>query len=686
MKIKFTYLLLILLLIAAALIFFLIKQNSDKTIASIKSNLSLGAGKGSALNSIDEILEDIIKNVTIYQKIIVHHFHPQTLQFSKKNYDAVIDTIDFYTQFFLEKTLWAQGVWFQINPDLAERSNMFCSWYLWQDTQIVKQLNAPRELNPIEDPYYFLPIKEGKGVWSNVYIDPYIKQEMITYSAPIYSDSILLGVAGIDVTLEKLNNIIRKTTENFKLSYFFVIDNNFNIIAQSDKNADTAQIQETIQILKKSVPPSNLIRLNDCYYFELVEHGQTKLGVFSKISDHFNFIATIPYTIAYKEFYLLFYSLIFIFIFVLIAFFSAFYSRKKLSDNYKKLQEQSSILNGVIQSTNDLLYYKNSSFQFMGCNDAFLKFIKLNQNDILYKTAVEIHTAIKLTDFEKYEQSVVQENKTIEQEVSFLINDETQYYIFTFTPLKDTNQESIGVLVNGHNISHFKKAEQEILRAKQLSDESNMLKSQFLANVSHEIRTPMNAILNFSDFLLNEPLTEHQREYANAIYQSGENLLELINDLLDISKIEANRLTFESISFSMEKLIYDIIPLIRARAQEKHIDVILQMDDFKYYVIGDPTRLRQIFINLLSNAVKFTEKGQVLFSIKILCEHSDDYCIEIKVQDTGIGIPSDKLDVIFQPFLQVDGSMTRKYGGTGLGLAITKKLIEQMHGAISVKS
>ncbi len=229
---------------------------------------------------------------------------------------------------------------------------------------------------------------------------------------------------------------------------------------------------------------------------------------------------------------------------------------------------------------------------------------------------------------------------------------------------------------------------EELERANAEIKEHTKMKERFLANTSHEIRTPLNAIIGFTNLLLKEDLKQHQLDYLKNIKASSDNLLVVLNDILDISKIEAGKMTFESIPFLIFDLVEILIKTIEIKAQEKEHDLICEIDpQIPPVLIGDPTRLNQILINLLSNAIKFTPtKGRVSLKVKLKEKNTSQVVIEFEVSDTGIGIAPEKIPQIFNAFSQAETSTTRKFGGTGLGLSIVKNLVELQNGEIFVES
>ncbi|MBN1688025.1 MAG: response regulator [Candidatus Omnitrophica bacterium] len=220
--------------------------------------------------------------------------------------------------------------------------------------------------------------------------------------------------------------------------------------------------------------------------------------------------------------------------------------------------------------------------------------------------------------------------------------------------------------------------------------EASKAKSDFLATMSHEIRTPMNAIIGMGDLLADTPLSDEQREFVNTLRRNGEGLLSLINDILDLSKVEAGRLELEAINFSVIELVESVTEMMAVKAHEKHLELIHWIDpNVPSIVGGDQNRLRQILINLVGNAIKFTEQGEVAVEVKLEegnAPENPQVGLLFLVRDTGVGIPKDKQAAVFEHFTQVDSSTTRRYGGTGLGLTITRKLVDLMGGKVWLES
>ncbi|NEW79063.1 MAG: response regulator, partial [Gelidibacter sp.] len=271
---------------------------------------------------------------------------------------------------------------------------------------------------------------------------------------------------------------------------------------------------------------------------------------------------------------------------------------------------------------------------------------------------------------------------------------ENVYLNFVFQPYLEADKTISGVTMIAYEVTSHFILKDELMAAKinaehktHIAEDAMKAKQQFLSNMSHEIRTPMNAIIGFTKVVLKTDVNEKQKEYLNAIKMSGDSLIVLINDILDLAKVDAGKMHFEQIPFKMKESITAIIQLFETKIQENNTELIIDYDPkIPEVLLGDPMRLRQIILNLMSNAVKFTSGGKINVRVRLLKEDKKKVSLKFAIIDTGIGIPEDKLVTIFENFQQASAGTSKMYGGTGLGLAIAKQLVESQGGSIGVKS
>ena len=353
-----------------------------------------------------------------------------------------------------------------------------------------------------------------------------------------------------------------------------------------------------------------------------------------------------------------------------------------------ELQRQQALLQAVIASSPDLIAYRDADGSFLGCNRAYVELAGMPAEAIAGRTVEEVLPAAVAQRVREEDAQVLFKNEGSSTESWFDYPDGRRLRLeFVRSPMRDEDGTPIGVVALGRDVTRRREAEEELRRAHALAEEATELKTAFLANMSHEIRTPINAILGMSHLALATELTPRQRDYLGKVQAAGEHLAGVVDDILDLSKIEAGKLVLEQEAFALEAVLEQVRGVVAERAEAKGLDLVFDVEaGVPPQLAGDALRVRQVLINYLNNAIKFTERGEVALRVALAQREGRRVLLRFAVRDTGIGLSPEQARRVFQQFQQADRSTTRKYGGTGLGLAISRSLAEMMGGTVGVDS
>jgi PAS domain S-box-containing protein len=370
------------------------------------------------------------------------------------------------------------------------------------------------------------------------------------------------------------------------------------------------------------------------------------------------------------------------------------------------LMRERGMLRTLIDALPDLVWLKNVEGTYLACNQSFEQFFGASEAEILGKTDYDFVGKELADSFRENDCLAMERNgpSINEEEVVFASDGHHALLETTKMPMRDLNGNLVGVLGIGHDITQRKAADKELELhrqhlqklvddrtaalsvAKESAEAANLAKSAFLANMSHEIRTPMNGILGMAQIMRRGGVTPAQAQRLDKIDTSAQHLLGIINDILDLSKIEAGKYRLEEAPVSVTSLLSNVTSILADRVRAKGLRMMIEATALPPVLVGDQTKLQQALLNYAGNAIKFTESGTVTIRVSTQNETADDAMLRFEVEDTGIGIAADTLPRLFSTFEQADNSMTRKYGGTGLGLAITRRLAELMGGTVGVDS
>ncbi|MEK2689906.1 ATP-binding protein [Bdellovibrio sp. GT3] len=363
----------------------------------------------------------------------------------------------------------------------------------------------------------------------------------------------------------------------------------------------------------------------------------------------------------------------------------------QLADRLETTTVSKEFLDSVIQSIKAFLFivkvvhhddWRQSSYMISQANEYALKLLGLSPNQV---SQVDLKSLIHAQpDFKNYTW-LLQTRHSIQAEITN-VDGHRIPILMNWAALPNRTSKDLTFVFVGTDITDRIQSEHALIQAREQAVKASQAKSEFLARMSHEIRTPLNAIIGITDILSESDLKPEQAQLVQVCANAGENLLSLINDILDISKIEAREVRIEKIAFDLVSTTKNICDILKQKASEKNLDfnLTVNLEGERPHMIGDPTRLRQILFNLIGNAIKFTQSGEIAVTVDF--EDESKHCLRFRIRDTGTGIPTDKQHLLFQNFVQADSSITRKFGGSGLGLTISKNLVELMGGRIWFES
>lgn len=681
------YFLIILLLCS---ILFFINESIKSVSKTNENNFSYSIKIRNTIDKIDSVFDRAEINIKTLNDLVVESYDlskQHDIKYNKK----YIKQLDLITKSVLINSPNVSGVWFQLNHNFPYAYDGYV-WYCYDHNKIINvkdklKKNSPtkRKLSPKNDPYYFNAIKQKGLYYSDIYIDYDLNKKMITIAEPVFKNNVLIGVSGIDISVRRLEKIMQKMQDSFEGSEIFLVNHSGNIVVA--KYSKTEKDYDDVDRVYKKLMEQGYNSVDD-QKIEYDDHNIKKTAIKLVLNKNYDVIVTFPNKIIFKGYSKLFYTIYFIFLLLTILAILAAINKYELLQMNKKLQFDKNTLRLIFDSSPNIAVLKDVDGTYKDCNNKFAEIVKLPIEEIIGKKDEDLfegETLVKLKKADSFVKEILEPYVDI---ISITTSDDITLSLETHAlPIFASKKSLSGILLIAFDTTKIMEQQELLKKAKENAEKTTEIKSNFLANMSHEIRTPMNGVLGFLQLLKETDTTSDQDELINDIQKASNMLLEIINDILDFSKIEAEKLSIENISFDIRSVVEDITISATVNADKKGLDInSLICTDVPLRVFGDPVRIKQILNNFVSNALKFTNKGEVLIFVKQIWEDADTSVISFRVKDTGIGIPEDKLKLIFNAFTQADTSTTRKYGGTGLGLAISSKLAELMNGSISVDS
>jgi len=362
---------------------------------------------------------------------------------------------------------------------------------------------------------------------------------------------------------------------------------------------------------------------------------------------------------------------------------------QRVRDRTAELAAERQLLRTLIDNVPDAIYVKDTESRYVLVNQAMAAGVDTTPAELLGRTVFDCYPPEQAQRFFDDDREVMRSGQALIGREEMALDRSTggqRWMLTTKVPLRDDGGRIVGIVGISRDIGSLRRV-QELRIAKERAEAANEGKSRFLANMSHEIRTPMNAILGMSQLALQSGLNEVQARYVNHVQRAAESLMSILNDILDLSKIEAGHLEMECVEFDLDEVLDRLATVIGLKAEERGVELVYALPPrLPRRLLGDPTRLGQVLLNLASNAVKFTERGEVVVSAALSEREDNAVRLVFEVRDTGIGLRPEEIARLFQPFTQADSSTTRRFGGTGLGLVISQRLVQMMGGEITVDS